>query len=274
MNDRKFALNTSTLFPFELDVLEQIKVSAEAGYDGIELWMKDILHYLEAGGTPEAIKDYLEEHEVALVNAITFFKWSDSNEEIRKAGLQQAEEEMSILKRLGCRAVAAPPTGDVVNVSLEAMAKNFAQLTQIAENNGIEVYLEFWGMADTLSTLSEAMYVAMESGLPDVKILVDFFHMYTGASSLESLDYVKRQHVGIIHVNDYPATPSRETITDSDRVFPGDGLLPTEKITDYLTAIQYDGYLSLELFIENYGEQTAAEVASHGLEKMKAAYAN
>lgn len=272
MNDRKFALNTSTLFPFELHVLEQIKVTAEAGYDGIELWMKDIFHYLEAGGSLEDIKHSLEEHDVALVNAITFFKWSDSNEEIRKAGLKQAEEEMAILKRLGCQAVAAPPTGDVTNVSLETMAVNFSQLHQIAKNAGMEVYLEFWGMANTLSTLSEAMYVAMESGRTDVKILVDFFHMYTGGSSLESLDYVKRQHIGIIHVNDYPANPSRENMTDSDRVFPGDGVLPTEKITDYLTAIKYDGYLSLELFIENFDGQTAAEVASHGLEKMKAAY--
>ena len=47
----KTALNTSTLFPFELDVKQQARVAAEAGFEGIELWVRDIEAYLDRGGT-------------------------------------------------------------------------------------------------------------------------------------------------------------------------------------------------------------------------------
>lgn len=49
----KTALNASTLFPFELDVLQQVELAAQAGYDGIELWVKDIEAYLAAGAVPK-----------------------------------------------------------------------------------------------------------------------------------------------------------------------------------------------------------------------------
>lgn len=272
MSHFKLALNASTLFPFKLDVIEQVNVAAEAGYDGIELWVKDIESYLENGGLIKELKTFIEDSGIELVNAITFFKWSDVDDSIRKEGLRQAEREMLMLSDLRCKAVAAPPTGNVANMSLETMAFHFAELTAIARTSGIEPYLEFWGRSKKLSKLSEAIYLAMESELPDVKILLDPFHMYTGGSQVESLAYLSSEHIGIVHVNDYPASPSRKYIQDSDRVYPGDGVAPSREIKRHLNKIGYCGYLSLELFIENYGNQTPLTVASHGLEKMKKTY--
>lgn len=272
MSDFKFALNASTLFPFELDVIEQIQIAGQAGYDGIELWVKDIESYLENGGSIRTLKDCLDDSSISVVNAITFFKWSDVDDNTRRNGLDQAEREMLLLKDLGCPAVAAPPSGNVEGVSLETMAFHFAELLNIARNIGIEPYLEFWGKSTKLSTLSEAMYVAMESRLPNVKILLDPFHIYTGGSSFDSLHYLRCKNIGIVHVNDYPAFPTREHIADRDRVFPGDGIAPTKEITNYLKDIGYSGYLSLELFMEDVGSQTPLTVASQGLHKIKKAY--
>ncbi len=272
MSHLKLALNASTLFPFHLDAMAQIRVASEAGYEGIELWVKDIEAYLENGGSIKELKAFVDECGISVVNAITFFKWSDEDEEVRRDGLRQAEREMTMLAELGCQAVAAPPSGNVENVSLTAMASHFSELTRMARKIGIEPYLEFWGRAKRLSTLSEALFVAMESGFPDIKILIDPFHMYTGGSSLEGLSYLNGKHIGIVHVNDYPTAPPRAVISDADRVFPGEGVLPTEKLTAYLGQSGYSGYLSLELFIESYGNQTPLEVAEKGLETIKKAY--
>jgi sugar phosphate isomerase/epimerase len=262
----KTALNTSTLFPFNLGVKEQIRIAAEAGYEGIELWVKDLETYQAGGGTIKELKTYLEQTGIAVVNAIAFFAWSDEDDSERTKALRQAEKEMAMLAELGCAAVAAPPYGNKGRVALERMAEHYGELSELAGRIGIRPYLEFWGRAKTLSRLSEALYIAMESGVPDARILLDPFHMYTGGSRLESLAYINGGRIGIVHVNDYPADPPRETIADRDRVFPGEGIAPSRRFAEMLHAIGYRGYLSLELFVPDFGAKSALDVARHGLQ--------
>lgn len=266
----KTALNASTLFPFRLDVKQQVRIAAEAGFEGIELWVKDIAAYLETGGTITDLKAYVAKSGITVANAIAFFPWADADDLVREQGLAQAEREMRMLVDLGCLAVAAPPSGNVEKVTLEVMAGRFARLATMARTIGIEPYLEFWGRTKPLSKLSEAMFIAMESGISDVKILLDQWHMYAGGSGLSSLQYVNGANIGIVHVDDYLAVPAREEI--NDRVFPGEGIAPNHEFARLLYQVGYRGYLSLELFIESYGEESALEVARRGLEAINRAY--
>ncbi len=266
------ALNTSTLVPFALDVPDQVRIAAEAGFDGIELWVKDIEAYLAAGAAIAELRPCIAGSGVDVVNAIAFFPWADADAATRERGLVQAAREMQLLADIGCPAVAAPPYGDVEGSSLEVIAGHFARLADLGRRIGVEPYLEFWGRAKKLSRLSEALFVAMESGRSDVKILLDPFHMYTGGSDVTSLAYLSGANIGIVHVNDYPAVPSRAQITDADRVFPGDGIAPSRELARLLDRAGYRGYLSLELFIPGYGEATALEVARRGVAAIRGAY--
>ncbi|SDO42593.1 Sugar phosphate isomerase/epimerase [Paenibacillus sp. yr247] len=268
----KPALNASTLFPFKLEVKEQVRIAAEAGYAGVELWVKDLDAYLSNGGTVKQLKRYITDTGIEVVNAIAFFAWSDENEAERERAFVQAEKEMVMLAELGCAAVAAPPFGNVERVSLESMAESFAMLSELARKIGIKPYLEFWGRAKKLSRLSEAIYVAMESGAPNAQILLDPFHMYTGGSRVENLAYLNGERIGIVHVNDYPAAPARDVIADRNRVFPGAGCAPSQQFASTLYDIGYRGYLSLELFIEDFGTKSALDVAKFGLESVTDTY--
>lgn len=266
------ALNASTLFPFKLNVEQQIHIAAEAGYQGIELWVGDIEAYINQGGTIDQLKAVLGETGIAFVNAIAFFKWADADDSVRKEALIEAEREIIMLAELGCLAVAAPPYGDVADLSVEQIANYYAALAQLSRKLGVEPYLEFWGRASKLSTLNEAIEVKKRSKLSDAKILLDPFHMYTGGSPLSDLDQLLGGDIGIYHVNDYPAVPAREAIGDGDRIFPGEGQLPSREIALKLFEIGYQGYLSLELFIDDYGDATALEIARKGLASIKAYY--
>lgn len=266
------SLNASTLFPFKLNVQEQIRVAAEAGYEGIELWVRDIEAYLQDGGTTAGLRASLESAGIVLANAIAFFKWADRDEEVREQGFAQAEREMRMLAEIGCVAVAAPPFGDVADVPLADMARHYARLAALGRSIGIDVYLEFWGRANTLSRIDEALVVQRESGVDGGKLLLDPFHMYTGGSSIDDLKQIDGSGIGIFHVNDYPADPPRAVITDADRVFPGEGVAPTAAIARQLYEAGYRGFLSLELFIADFGGMTAEQVAAKGLADLKAAY--
>lgn len=268
----KLSLNTSTLFPFKLDIEEQISVAAEAGYEGVEIWVRDLHAYVAGGGTIGRLRSHIGKAGIRVVNAIAFWAWADEDEAERARGLELAQKELELLAELGCAAAAAPPFGHVEGVSLNAMAVRFAELAQLARNFGVEPYLEFWGRAKRLSRLSEAVYVAMESGVPDAKVLLDPFHMYTGGSPIEWLSYLNGERIGIVHVNDYPASPSRDTIADKDRLFPGEGVLPSNRFAKLLQEAGYNGYLSLELFIGDFAGRSALDVAKQGIESMKRTY--
>ncbi|SFB06095.1 2-keto-myo-inositol isomerase [Cohnella sp. OV330] len=268
----KAALNASTLFPFELEVPEQIAVAARAGYGGIELWVPQIETYLASGGTVEALKNCLDENGIAFPNAIAFFKWADEDEAVREAAFAQAEREMRLLAALGCAAVAAPPFGEVGRVSAEELAARFARLVELGRRVGVEPYLEFWGRAPKLSRLAEARDILSRSGVAEGKLLLDPFHMYTGGSEMAELGTLTGAEVGICHANDYPASPGRETIGDGDRVFPGEGVAPLREAAELLHRIGYEGYLSLELFVTDFGGLSADEAASRGLQSMREAF--
>ncbi len=266
------ALNASTLFPFALDVPAQVRIAAKAGFDGIELWVKDLEAYLAAGGTTRELRASIAATGVTVVNAIAFFPWADADAATRERAFAQAAHEMQLLAELGCPAVAAPPYGDVAGTTLGAMAGHFARLVDLGRQIGVEPYLEFWGRAKRLSRLSEALYVALESSRSEVKLLLDPFHLYTGGSALTGLTYLSGANIGIVHVNDYPAEPPREQIADADRVFPGEGIAPTRELARLLDRAGYRGYLSLEVFVASYGDETALEVAKRGVAAIRTAY--
>ena len=111
--------------------------------------------------------------------------------------------------------------------------------------------------------------VAVESDHPQACVLADIYHLYKGGSGPNGLRLLSRNSMHVIHVNDYPGLP-RETITDADRVYPGDGIAPMTAIFRALREIGYDGYLSLELFNQDYWKQDALTVARTGLDKTRA----
>ena len=274
MNDFPFrlALNTSTLRPFELAVPDQIAVTAAAGFDGIELWVRDIEAYVDAGGSAADLANLTRDAGIDVVNGIAFFKWADSNPAARADGLEQARREIALLARVGCKAVAAPPTGDVATVTVDEFAVRFAALDRIATDAGVTAILEFWGRAPVLHSIGEAQTVLDRSGVDGASMLLDLFHMYTGGSSIDDVASLPRERVGLVHVNDYPSEPERAVIKDSDRVMPGDGVGGVARFYDALDAIGYRGYLSVELFRPSYSAADATGVARQALAKSRACW--
>ena len=138
---------------------------------------------------------------------------------------------------------------------------------------GIIPQCEVWGFSKTLNRLGETVYVAVESRHPKACVLPDVYHLYKGGSDFEGLKLLSGTAVQVFHINDYPAEPGREGISDAHRVYPGDGIAPLKEILRDLRLAGFRGFLSLELFNRDYWKQDALAVAKTGLEKMKAVVA-
>ncbi|MDD4797626.1 MAG: sugar phosphate isomerase/epimerase [Eubacteriales bacterium] len=259
----KLAINTSTLLPYQLCCAEQIRVSARAGFSGIELWTRDIQNHVNSGQPLGDLKTLLRDSNLDAFNGISFIKWAENDEGVRKAALETAKGELEMLAELGIPHIAAPLCGDITGMSLERVAELFADIYALGASFGVTAMLEIWGHSPVLNKVSKAAYVLMESNVEKPLMLCDVYHAYRGGDTLSKLDLIGAQMLGLVHINDYPASIPAPQIKDSDRVLPTQGDAPYGEIIQTLHNIGYEGYLSLEIFPAGYGAMSADEAMRH-----------
>jgi sugar phosphate isomerase/epimerase len=267
----KYCLNTSTIRSEGTSVLDAIDTAADAGYEGIEPWVSELDSWVENGGSLEDVRGKAESRGIRIMNLIAFPEWAVPEDDRRAAGLEEAERCLKMAQVLNCPFLAAPPRGiHDRKVDLLTVAERFAAVVDLASGYGVTPLVEYWGIAKTLGTTGEALLVAAECGRPNVHILADIFHMWKGSGHHHGFEHFGPGVLGLVHVNDYPETPARNTVTDADRVYPGDGLIDWNRVVVDLNAIGYEGYLSLELFNQSYWDQGPEKTAREGLEKLRA----
>jgi len=257
LNNRPFriSLNTSTIRGYKLPVEEQIDLCAAAGFEGIELWVSDVEAYIKQGGTPEALKEQIKSHGLVLENMIAFSTWIADEDNRREEGIRKIRQDMELTSRLGGKYIAAPVQGirSIEREKLPEYAARYREILTVGDETGVTPILELWG-GGALNQLSDTAAITIGSGHPNATMLLDFYHLYRGGNSFDSLSQINGNILPVFHINDYPGEPERATLTDADRVFPGDGSCPFDKVLPLLYETGFRGALSIELFNKGYWE--------------------
>ncbi|MDZ7725325.1 MAG: sugar phosphate isomerase/epimerase family protein [candidate division KSB1 bacterium] len=262
----RFCLNTSTINGGEIGLLKSMEIAAQAGYDGVEIWVRDLKACLDSGHSLSEIEQRIKDHGLAVESAIGFAPWLTG-----KAGFDQMRDDMQLLSAVGCRRIAAPPAGVPSDAPLDLFkaGEAYAELLELGRETGVMPQLEFWGASQVLWHLGQALMIAAAANDPDARILPDVYHLFRGGSGFNGLKMLSGQLIDIFHMNDYP-DKAREEQNDADRVYPGDGVAPVVQI---LTDLNAGGptVLSLELFNREYWKHDPLTVAETGLRKMRTA---
>src|SRR5690606_14091408 len=162
-------------------------------------------------------------------------------------------EEMSITAALGGKFIAAPVQGvkswDCTN--FDEYTDRYNAILKLGDGTGVTPLIELWG-AGTLNKLADCAQIVIATGHPKASMLLDFYHLYRGGNSWDTLDCLNGRKLPVIHLNDYPASPAREQLTDADRVLPGKGVCPIDKMLPRLYEAGFRGALSVELFNKGY----------------------
>jgi len=266
----RFCLNTSTIRGHNLDLPEEMKLTAAAGYDGIEIWMRELNVYLEKGGSLEEIKHAAQDLGLTIESAIAFPRWIVNDDAERQQALEQIKVEMDMLRQINCFRIAAPPVGATTgSLDLRAAADRYAAILDIGNEMGVLPQLEVWGFSANVHTIGQAFYIAAESGHTDACLLLDVYHLYRGGSPFNALQLLDGAALHMFHMNDYPEIPPRDQLKDSHRVYPGDGVAPFADIIRFLHAKGKPIVLSLELFNKDLWAQEVGTVLETGLAKMR-----
>lgn len=274
----RFCLNLGTIRNYELKLREELEVARDAGYRSVEIWFDRLADYARSAdgkgfdnGKLKELRKFTDSEGLTIESAIGFASWIVDDDGRRAAGVEELKRQAEALAILGAKCVAAPAAGANERIELSKVADRYQTILEECEPFGVRPLLELWGPSPALSRISDGLAICAETERSDAALLLDVYHLYRGGNSFAALSLIAGGALPIFHVNDYPATPEREKLTDGDRVFPGDGAAPWRQIISTLARNGFDGVFSFEIFNRDYARRySAVEQAKIGLEKMRA----
>lgn len=270
---RTFGLNGATTGE-GVDLATDIRVAGAAGYQGVELRDAKIERYLAAGGTMDSLRGLLRDAGLRVLSLNALEDSTLHTGAALEAVLARTRTFCAWAKALDCPCVIAvpsflPPGGmDATQVRVRTNAALRA-MASVAAADGVMVGFEFLGFPTcSVNTLAAARAIVEEVDDPRVGLVIDAFHFHAGGSRLEDLDGLPGDHLFIVHLDDAePGDPA--ALTDAQRLWPGEGVIPLRPLLERLERIGYRGAYSLELFRPEYWAMDPADVARWGLERMK-----
>ncbi|SHG99973.1 Sugar phosphate isomerase/epimerase [Kaistia soli DSM 19436] len=240
--------------------LEDILAACSAvGFDGVELDLRHIEPALPRIGGLAGLKAMLDRLELApasvmAFNLAPFEAGTDAFDRYRRGG--------EVAKALGAPMLLtycaeAIPEGMSKDSALDAAAARTAKLADAVAP--VAVTLEPIGRTALMGGPSEALEIMRRAGRPNVGVMMDTFHYYRGGISDADILAIPRDRLLIVHVNDSEDRPVEE-LRDGHRLHVGLGILPLAHDMKLWQQIGYDGYLSVEIFREEYWAEPVEKV--------------
>ncbi len=258
----KIALNGATTM--HADLTTDIKAASAAGFDLLEIWSAKLYEFLKAN-TPADLKALLAEYKLEpySINSIEHitFRTPGDYEKIKAECLTLSK----VAGEIGCPYIVVVPGKLPENETKERIidesVRVLNELGDIAEPHGVSLAFEFLGQTDcSVQTLDLCNEIVEKVNRPNIGNVIDTFHFYAGNSTFEAIDMMRPEKLFIFHINDAEDLP-KEQLTDAQRLYPGEGILPIAEIKEHFDKIGYDRMVSIEIFRPEYWNQDPFEVA-------------
>jgi sugar phosphate isomerase/epimerase len=228
------------------DLRAGMRLVAEAGFDGVELMMRDA-----APNDAGAVAALAKEYGLAVAMCCTGevfgedrLSFADPDAGVREAALARAKGILEFAGRLGVDINVGRLRGrlreDVPRESTLAWARDaFLACADLAERLGIFVLLEPLppgvGGVNFLNTTREAVAFVEGLGHPHFRLMLDIGHMAANGDDLPASFLHARPYNRYVH------------LTDDRRLPPGAGSVDFPAVLAALRGAGYDGWVAVEV---------------------------
>jgi sugar phosphate isomerase/epimerase len=239
-------LHTGTIM--HTNLMTDIRVAKETGYDAIEFYIPKLVRYLDAGYQAEELLPALGDLKLAMINS--FLHIEEQDPDTRRELCQQCERLCHVAQTLGCPSLQVVALnglrGEPWPQIRSKVGRSLAELADIAAPFGVKLALEPVTFTP-LRTLSQALEVFDTAGRDNVGLCLDTFHLWTAGTSWEEVAVLDPDLIVVAHISDVTPRQGAEW-RDADRdVLPGDGILPLREGIEAIRATGYDDLWCVEM---------------------------
>ncbi len=199
----------------------RVQLAAQAGFDGVGLYIGHYAQLERDGVAPDALRDLLGQHDVRLREIEVIDGLGADGAGGTRAGAHEAIA-YRMADAFGCRSLQViGPAGDDIHSAISA----FGALCDRAADHGLVVSLEFLPFTDIVNT-HDARRIVEGASRSNGGICVDIWHHERGARDLDAIAALPGDLVTGIQLSDgtrLPIEPDYFTDCLANRVAPGDG---------------------------------------------------
>ncbi|MBO6719452.1 MAG: sugar phosphate isomerase/epimerase and 4-hydroxyphenylpyruvate domain-containing protein [Rhizobiaceae bacterium] len=245
------------------DLSEKLSAIAEAGFDGIEIFENDFLAF---DASPREVGRMVRDAGLEIALFQPFRDFEGMPEPLRGRTFDRAQRKFDLMNELGadlvlvCSNVSPAALGGI-----DRAAADFRELGELAAQRGIRVGYEALAWGRFVSDHRDAWEIVRRADHPNVGLIVDSFHSLARRIDPDTIATIPGDRIFFVQVADAPALDMDLLYWSRHyRNMPGEGDLP---VADFLRAVAstgYDGYLSLEIFNDQFRGGSAKAISVDG----------
>jgi 2-keto-myo-inositol isomerase len=247
-------INQATVLP--ADTLEFIASAKEVGFRLVEFDITKLEEAVQRHGLAR-IKDVMKNREMNVIslNAIENYPILSISDRARSLG--RCEEIFKLSRELECNIVVVNPNefeSGMRAATEKAFDSFITQAARIASAYSVKLGYEFVSYENRVINTLDASLRGLSRWGSAVGLVLDVFHLFRTGERIAQIPDSVMNRLWVFHVNDAPQIPI-DRLKDTDRVFPGEGIVDVEEALRVLGAKGFAGPISLELFNAEYWKE-------------------
>ncbi|WP_349962146.1 TIM barrel protein [Rhizobium sp. ZPR3] len=243
------------------DLKEKLQAIAKAGFDGVEIFENDFLAFDES---PRQVGQMVRDHGLEITLFQPFRDFEGMPEPLRSRTFDRAERKFDLMQEMGTDLVlVCSNVSSVALGGIDRAAADFFELGERAARRGLRVGYEALAWGRHIHDHRDAWEIVRRADHPNIGLILDSFHTLSRKIDVNSIRSIPKEKIFIIQLADAP-------LIDMDLLYwsrhfrnmPGEGDLPVLEFMKAVAVTGYDGYLSLEIFNDQFrgGSPTAIAV--------------
>ncbi len=245
------------------DLSDKLRAIAKAGFDGVEIFENDFLAFDES---PREVGRMVRDFGLEISLFQPFRDFEGMPEPLRTRTFDRAERKFDLMQELGtdlvlvCSNVSPAALGGI-----DRAAADFRELGERAARRDLRVGYEALAWGRHIHDHRDAWEIVRRADHPNIGLILDSFHTLSRKIEVNSIRSIPKEKIFIVQLADAP-------LIDMDLLYwsrhfrnmPGEGDLPVTDFTRAVAATGYDGYLSLEIFNDQFRGGNANAIAVDG----------
>ena len=245
----------------ELD--SKLRAISEAGFDGVEIFENDLLAF---DRTPREVGAMVRDQGLDITLFQPFRDFEGMPEPQRSRTFDRAERKFDVMQELGADLVLVCSNVSPISLGgLDRAAADFRELGERAAKRGLRVGYEALAWGRHIHDHRDAWEIVRRADHPNVGLILDSFHTLARKVEVDSIRSIPKEKIFIVQLADAPDIDMDLLYWSRHfRNMPGEGDLAVTEFTRAVAATGYDGYLSLEIFNDQFRGGSTRAVAVDG----------